>query len=241
MNAEALRTLYLEQLHNDLKPPISPHVDTRTTRGMLRHTARMPGGTLQPPGFGRTWIWSDLHIGHHDIIWHSKRPFADVRHMDNALMSAWKKTVSEEDTVICLGDLAVPAGFRGYRLNCFDTVPGGKILVFGNHDIDYTGAVCNPGFDNVHPTLYVDSDPPLLLTHMPLERLPDGFINVHGHTHNNLAPLSPFHINVCVEQLRYRPVDLNRVLALARALLAGARPLEETTAEQIDAIAGPGA
>ena len=111
--------------------------------------------------------------------------------------------------------------------------------VFGNHDIDYTGAVCNPGFDEVHPTLYVDSDPPLLLTHMPIERLPDGFINVHGHTHNNLAPLSPFHINVCVEQLRYRPVDLNRVLALARALLARARPLEETTAEQIDAIAGP--
>ena len=154
-------------------------------------------------------------------------------------MSAWSKAVDHDDTVICLGDLAVPACLYGYRLDYFDTAPGGKILVFGNHDIDYTGAVCNPGFDEVHPTLYVNSDPPLLLTHMPIERLPDGCINVHGHTHNNLAPLSPFHINVCVEQLRYRPVDLNRVLALARTLLAGARPLEETTAEQIDAIAGP--
>jgi len=39
---------------------------------------------------------------------------------------------------------------------------------------------------------------------MPLRNVPDGCVNVHGHLHNRKSLSRTHHINVSVEQLRYR-------------------------------------
>ena len=77
--------------------------------------------------------------------------------------------------------------------------------MYGNHEITSTGLVETNGFDEVHSSLYVEGDPPLLLTHVPLRVVPKDCVNIHGHLHHTHVPGSTKHINVCVEQLQYRP------------------------------------
>lgn len=46
-----------------------------------------------------TYFTSDQHFGHFNIIRLSRRPFATVEEMDNALLSRWKAKVNDDDTV----------------------------------------------------------------------------------------------------------------------------------------------
>ena len=59
--------------------------------------------------------------------------------------------------------------------------------------------------------LTVDTDPPMVLTHVPMDGVPSGWVNLYGHVHNN-EPL--------------------RVVALGKRLLVGEVP-GETTVERI--------
>ena len=70
-----------------------------------------------------------------------------------------------------------------------------KILVFGNHELGVAG-VAVPGFDEIYSVLYADGDPPLLMTHFPLRRVPKECVNVHGHLHSAKVRGSTRHINV---------------------------------------------
>ena len=64
-------------------------------------------------------------------------------------------------------------------------------------------------------------DPPLLMTHFPLRRVPEGCVNLHGHLHNATVRGSTRHINVCVEQVHYRPRSLTAIRRLAKHLVRG--------------------
>ena len=108
--------------------------------------------------------------------------------------------------------------------------------MYGNHEITRAGSVDNDGFDEVYSTLYVDGQPPLLLTHIPLRVVPEGCVNVHGHLHQGRVPGGSRHINVCVEQLQYRPRALTAVRALARRLLSGDTVRGRTTAHQLGQV-----
>ena len=68
------------------------------TAWMLKHTAATEGGTYTPETGARTWIWSDLHLHHKNIIRYCHRPFQSVEAMNEALLAAWKQTVGEADT-----------------------------------------------------------------------------------------------------------------------------------------------
>ena len=187
---------------------------------MLGISRRMSVGELKEENHWRIWIWSDLHLGHDETISYFGRPFENPRQMDDALFASWKRTVTPGDTIICLGDVAV-TGLWGTSLRRLRRAPGRKILVIGNHEINRLGEVDIDGFDAVHSTLHASGDPPLLLTHMPLRNVPEGCVNVHGHVHNRQSPSCTQHINVSVEQLRYRPRPWEAIRALARHMVAG--------------------
>ena len=70
--------------------------------------------------------------------------------------------------------------------------------MFDNRELGIAG-VGVPGLDEIHSVLYADGDPPLLMTHFPLRRVPEGCVNLHGHLHNATVQDSTRHINVCVE------------------------------------------
>ena len=79
------------------------------------------------------------------------------------LLERWRSSVGPDDSVLCLGDVGTVSS-----LTRLQGLPGRKILVFGNHD---TSA---KGFDIVCGSVYSHGDPPLLLTHAPLRRVPRG-------------------------------------------------------------------
>ena len=80
--------------------------------------------------------------------------------------------------------------------------------------------------------LVAPGDPDLVLTHVPLNDVPHGCVNVHGHLHEQPSPTRDRHINVSVEQLADRPVRMSDVQRLARQLLEGREIPGETTAER---------
>ena len=78
-------------------------------------------------------------------------------------------------------------------------------------------------------------EPPLIWTHYPLNEVPDGTINIHGHVHDDPPRRTP-HINVSVEQLDYAPVPLT-ALAGPGARAGQVRvPAGNTTLERLRAI-----
>ena len=77
--AEDLQAHYRTELARMLGPEGDRYVNPKTTAWMLRHTAATEGGTYMPDSGARTWIWSDLHLHHKNIIRYCKRPFPSVQ------------------------------------------------------------------------------------------------------------------------------------------------------------------
>lgn len=214
------------------------HHGQRTFRAMLRAARAFPAQRFSA---ARAWLWSDLHLGHENIIRYTSRPFASVEAMDAALYAAWEGTVGAGDPLVFVGDMAMRSAVGEHTWDRVRAAPGApKHLVFGNHDLTGSGELRAHGFDSVSAALCIDGDPPLLCTHMPLAAVPEGCVNVHGHTHAE-PPGRTRHVNVSVEQLGYRPVALARVRALAQALLAGHFPAGATTLARMAALDGHGA
>ena len=92
--------------------------------------------TIASP-IGRTWIWSDLHLGDRGPLEAFDRPFADIPAMNRHLLAKWRQRVQPGDTIICLGDVAHPDAWRDRRLVLdLRACPGERILILGNHDSD---------------------------------------------------------------------------------------------------------
>ena len=235
MDALTLKKLYEFQLEGDLQSPVAPHVDQRETFYMLRVSRGMAPGVMREDEHAGIWIWSDLHLGHTETLHAFGRPFETAAGMDDKIFWNWRRVVAPEDTILILGDVTVHP-LWGRQLKRVRQAPGRKILVYGNHEITRAGSVDNDGFDEVYSTLYVDGDPPLLLTHVPLRVVPERCVNVHGHLHQGRVPGGTQHINVCVEQLHYRPRALTAVRALARRLVRGDTVRGRTTAHQLGQV-----
>ena len=221
MTPERLRQLYEAELGEAVADPKAPREDRQHLSYLLAWSRRTPAGEFaQGEDDSGVWLWSDLHLGHVDVLSAFGRPFRSLKEMDDALFEAWERVVDPADTIVFLGDVAI-GGLSGGRLKRFRAAPGRKILVVGNHEFDYLSSGNLDGFDEASSTLYVLGRPPLLLTHVPLRRVPPGSVNIHGHLHVGRASGSGTYINVSVEQVGYRPQPLHRIRRLARFLERG--------------------
>ena len=172
----------------------------------------------------KTFLISDLHLGHDGVyrFTHKNtgkriRPWArSSSEGDELLKKRWNDTVSENDRVYILGDVAIPR--KG--LDKLSELNGRKILIRGNHDIfklrDY-----EKYFDDVRGSHKLDD---YILTHIPIHhdsvpRWSKG--NIHGHLHSDLVfkknwlgvkKIDTRYINVCVEHVNATPVDFNLIL-----------------------------
>ena len=163
----------------------------------------------------RTWLISDTHFHHENIIHYANRPFTDVDEMDRMLTDNWNGTIRNGDLVYFLGDLS----FK--QPGIMNILNGRKIMVKGNHD---TGLPYK-----MHRYLKVKhKDIQFLLMHDPGEfgriRSLEGFKGwlIHGHTHNNHPEEYPFinydncTINVCVEMTGYAPVAFDTLATIIK-------------------------
>lgn len=138
-----------------------------------------------------TFVVSDLHVSHRNIISLCNRPFSSVEEMDDYLIDRWNSVVKPGDLVYNLGD------FCWY--NCdFESLlrklNGQQILIKGNHD--------SKKVQKCHLWTAVKSDVNITInkTHIHMYHYPIQFrqwnkgfhdgIHFHGHVHGTL-PYTP--------------------------------------------------
>ena len=136
----------------------------------------------------RAWMTSDLHFGHSNIIGYSDRPFRDDKHQTDVLLQLMRK-IPDDEFVVIVGDICMGNYEAGVEL--VKQLPGRKILVNGNHDLDKTGKcrLAREGiFEAVVPFLFWKGlkDTSIMVTHYPVVEyfpMPVKLINYHGHLH----------------------------------------------------------
>jgi len=147
----------------------------------------------------KTWLTSDLHFGHKNIMTFCPQTRArfrnDVDYMTEAMIEEWNARVEPIDTVYILGDVAFMSGFDAslvmMRLN------GRKILIEGNHDRKTLMDVnFRKQFTEVHQYLQVNYDGHrIILFHYPIaewDQMHRGSLHFYGHLHGNPSGLEKF-------------------------------------------------
>ena len=222
MTGAKLQRIYEAQLEEALERRDEKGFDVAGFR-LLLSVSKTRGAFELKVEDDRVWVWSDLHVGDIDALTFFGRPFVSVDEMNEELFERWRSSVGPDDFVVCLGDVGT-----WQSLAKLQELPGQKILVFGNHDRSARG------FDVVCGSAYAHGHPPLVLTHVPLRRVPPACVNVHGHLHVGRVKSSTAHVNVSVEQLDYRPRRLTDIRRLAAVLARGRSVPGRTTARSLD-------
>jgi len=163
----------------------------------------------------KTWIWSDTHFRHARILNMGNRPFTTVEEMDQSMIQAWSETVGPEDVLWHLGDFALYRNGE-YVKWLLARLPGVKKLIRGNHDRDKSIKWwVDHGFDQAFEGPVSFRDDGYILSHEPFyndDLVGQNLVNIHGHTHHNQIG-DGHHLNVSVEAIGYKPVDLDELVA----------------------------
>lgn len=170
----------------------------------------------------KTYITSDLHFGHTNIMSFCPQSRArfknDVNYMNEQMVIEWNSIVQSNDLVYILGDVAfLPAQKAAEYMNRCN---GTKILVEGNHDRkalkDPTFFKC---FKEVHKYLDINYNGyKIVMSHYPFlewDQMHRGALHFYGHLHGGVT-----------NQEKYRCLDVGMdatgvtVLELDRAIAA---------------------
>jgi len=163
------------------------------------------------------WCISDPHFRHANIIRYTSRPFNNVNEMDETMFNNWNDTISDDDTVLFLGDFVIGSSKLGMEKGeasklIYDNLNGKeKIFIRGNHDTGVTSIPYHP-----NPTMIVSYNGfTFTLSHHPLEIFTTDYL-LHGHIHNSPHPIrqNKKAFNCGVEDLNYKPINLNDVLKI---------------------------
>lgn len=164
------------------------------------------------------WFASDHHFGHEKCCTTflredgtPLRPFANKDEMHEALITRHNEVVKPQDKVYFLGDVAI----NQKSLAFVEQMQGSKRLVRGNHDI-FDDKFYRPYFKSIYGCRVLTEFGGLVLTHIPIHpsQLRRFKVNVHGHLHDQVID-EPGYISVCVEQIDYRPIHIDEILAQA--------------------------
>ena len=175
-----------------------------------------------------TWLISDTHFSHRNIIGFTRqdgsplRPFKTVEEMDETLIENWNSVVKPDDVVYHLGDVVI----NRQALQILSRLNGRKKLIRGNHDIFKTREYL-PYFEEIYGSYKLAN---YILTHIPIHpesiaRWANG--NIHGHLHANNVYLQKSILDyvdgeepeldyryrcVSIEQINYTPIHLDEII-----------------------------
>ena len=146
-----------------------------------------------------TWVTSDLHFGHKNIMKFCPVTRArfreDVDYMNNAMVKEWNDLIAPDDTVYILGDVAFMSGSDAGRM--MGRLNGRKILIEGNHDRKtLLDATFVNSFAEIHQYLDVTYDGHnIVMFHYPIaewDRMHRGSLHFHGHLHGNTSGMEKY-------------------------------------------------
>lgn len=166
---------------------------------------------------GRRFYISDTHFHHANILnFMTKeglplRPFRSVHEMNQYVLNQWNSVVSDEDTVVHLGDVSMKNTHKWMEI--ISELNGRKILIKGNHDSGKLN-VYSRYFDDIrsYEVKHLPDGRLVIFSHIPI-RVDGGRFdfNVHGHTHSNDIPDDRY-MNICVEKINYTPIEWNDIV-----------------------------
>ena len=157
---------------------------------------------------------SDTHFSHSNIIKYCNRPFNNVDIMNEALINNWNSIVNKNDIVYHLGDFTIDYD----NLEELVKKLNGKIyLIRGNHEGKSIKFYNEIGLE-VLPSKTKLDEYKFILSHKPLDNnlIPNNYINIHGHIHNNDLDSkfsSDNHYCVSIEKINYTPISLDVLLS----------------------------
>ena len=161
-----------------------------------------------------TWITSDLHFGHTNIMKFCPQSRArfnnDVDYMNEQMIREWNETIAPEDTVYILGDVAFLPADKAVKI--MRRLNGNKILIEGNHDRKLLNdPVFRNCFAEVHPYLCITYEKTrVIMFHYPIaewDQMHRGAVHFHGHLHGNVSGMEKF-------RCRDRGMDATGVIAV---------------------------
>lgn len=129
--------------------------------------------------------------------------------MHEELIKRWNSVVNKDDKVFIDGDFGF--GTKEMMKDVFRKLKGNKVLIMGNHDrrksISWWQDV---GFKEVYkyPIIYNNH---FILSHEPLQYVPNGFLNIHGHMHSKSMNDNKKYFNVSCERINYTPINFEEI------------------------------
>lgn len=178
----------------------------------------------------KIYLTTDTHLHHDQMVELCGRPENHTK----LILDNWRKTVTEDDLTIHLGDVT----WNTTKLKeDLATIPGRKILIMGNHDEKPAEWYMKNGFDFACTDmsmeyrghqLYFQHDPPKIAT-IAVDSFPPTARFFCGHLHNNDHrahgyELSKLHRLLAIEAesgegfeseailLAYKPIALDKAL-----------------------------
>ncbi len=94
-----------------------------------------------------TWVVSDTHFGHDNIVGFCHRPLDH----DQVMIAEWRAHVPDDATVIHLGDLAWKSNAHFRHIIAPELTGARKLLILGNHDRQRYSFYKAAGFNIVRP------------------------------------------------------------------------------------------
>jgi calcineurin-like phosphoesterase family protein len=180
-----------------------------------------------------TWLVSDTHFRHKNIIKYCNRP---MNH-DKIMVTNWFLKIKLDDPVLHLGDVQV--WYNELEMFTAETIVrslSGKIsLIKGNHDKFKDKVWKDMGLTVVPEFIQEFDGQRVLFSHYPdVNRLGQWDINIHGHIHNSgygtEINTNRDYRNISMEVMNYEPVRLRDVLYGGRH--ESSRKVGHRTAEQ---------
>ena len=138
----------------------------------------------------KTWITSDLHWGHKNIMKYCPVTRAryrdDLDYMNEQMVLEWNEKVAPEDLTYILGDVAFMSGYDASKY--IRRLNGRKILVEGNHDRKtLLDKHFRESFEEVHKYLTITYNKHyIIMSHFPFlewDAMHRGSLHFFGHLH----------------------------------------------------------
>lgn len=166
-----------------------------------------------------TFFIADTHYFHASpdkpdgIIRMCSRPFKSGRDLNESLAASHRALVKPDDDVIFAGDFAHRAEPEALR-KLFDSLPGRKYLIAGNHDDDFTKSL---GWEWVKDLAFLTVESTkLVLCHYPMLSWPGSrkptTLQLYGH-HHGKVPGNQQSADIGVDVLGWAPVRLSQIKA----------------------------
>lgn len=165
----------------------------------------------------KTYVTSDIHFGHANVMKFcpDARPFKDVTDMDESIIRIWNSTITTDDTVYILGDVAFCSVDKATSI--ISRLNGQKILIKGNHD---SKLVKNPEFCSQfkeiidYKRISYDGHT-IVMLHYPMwewDQMHRGVIHLHGHLHARPTGIKGRIFDVGMDGNNCKPYDMDELI-----------------------------